>query len=101
PVRYDLRRGRESVTKDALRDRPESLWRYRELLPHEDPENAVTLGELNTPLLETPSLGEELGIPRLRVKDEGLLPTGTFKARGAAVRLTRAARRGGDTAGLP
>jgi threonine synthase len=100
-VRYDLRRVRESVTKDALRDRPETLWRYRELLPHEDPDNAVTLGELNTPLLETPSLGEELGIPKLRVKDEGLLPTGTFKARGAAVGMTRAAELGVETLALP
>jgi threonine synthase len=100
-VRYDLRRVRDSVTKDALGDRPESLWRYRELLPHEDPENAVTLGELNTPLLETASLGEELGIPKLRVKDEGLLPTGTFKARGAAVGMTRASELGVETLALP
>jgi threonine synthase len=100
-VRYDLRRVRDSVTKDALRERPETLWRYRELLPHEDPESIVTLGELNTPLLETPSLGEELGIPKLRVKDEGLLPTGTFKARGAAVGMTRAAELGVETLALP
>ena len=66
-VRYDLRRVRDSVTKDALRDRPQTIWRYRELLPYEDAANAVTLGELNTPLLETPSLGAELGIPKLRV----------------------------------
>ena len=100
-VRYDLRRVRESVTKSALRERPESLWRYRELLPHEEPDNVVTLGELNTPLLETPSLGEELGIRKLRVKDEGLLPTGTFKARGAAVGMTRASELGVETLALP
>jgi len=100
-VRYDLGRVRGSVTKDALRERPETLWRYRELLPYEDPDNVVTLGELNTPLLDTPSLGEELGIPRLRVKDEGLLPTGTFKARGAAVGMTRAAELGVETLALP
>jgi threonine synthase len=100
-VRYDLRRVRESVTKDALRDRPETLWRYRELLPHEDPAKAVTLGEPNTPLLETPSLGEKIGISKLRMKDEGLLPTGTFKARGAAVGVTRAAELGVRTLALP
>jgi threonine synthase len=100
-VRYDLRRVRDSLTKDALRDRPETLWRYRELLPHEQPDNEVTLGEQNTPLLDTPSLGEELGIPKLRVKDEGLLPTGTFKARGAAVGVTRAAELGVKTLALP
>jgi threonine synthase len=100
-VRYDLRRVRDSLTKDALRYRPETLWRYRELLPHEQPDNEVTLGEQNTPLLDTPSLGEGLGIPKLRVKDEGLLPTGTFKARGAAVGVTRAAELGVKTLALP
>ena len=100
-VRYDLGRVRDSVTKQTLRDRPETLWRYRELLPYEDAKNAVSLGELNTPLLEAPSLGEELGIPKLRVKDEGLLPTGTFKARGAAVGVTRAAELGVKTLALP
>ena len=100
-VRYDLRRVRDSLTKDALRDRQETLWRYRELLPHEEPDNEVTLGEQNTPLLDTPSLGEELGVPKLRVKDEGLLPTGTFKARGAAVGVTRAAELGVKTLALP
>ena len=100
-VRYDLRRVRDSLTKDALRDRPETLWRYRELLPHEDPGHEVTLGEQNTPLLETVSLGQKLGIPKLRVKDEGLLPTGTFKARGAAVGVTRARELGVKTLALP
>jgi threonine synthase len=100
-VRYDLRRVRDSITKDALGDRPATLWRYRELLPHEEPDNAVSLGEPNTPLLETPSLGKKVGIPKLRVKDEGLLPTGTFKARGAAVGVTRAAELGVRTLALP
>jgi threonine synthase len=100
-VRYDLRRVRDSVGKEALRDRPETLWRYRELLPFEDPDHAITFGEPNTPLLETPSLGEELGMPKLRVKDEGLLPTGTFKARGAAVGVTRAVELGVETLALP
>ncbi|MEK6207305.1 MAG: threonine synthase [Chloroflexota bacterium] len=100
-VRYDLRRVRDSLTRDALRDRPETLWRYRELLPHDDPAHAVSLGETITPLLETPSLGEEIGISKLRVKDEGLLPTGTFKARGAAVGVTRAAELGVKTLALP
>jgi threonine synthase len=100
-VRYDLRRVRDSLTKDALRDRPETLWRYRELLPHEDPGNAVSLGETNTPLLDTPSLGEKIGIARVRVKDEGLLPTGSFKARGAAVGVTRAVELGVRTLALP
>ncbi|HVD30177.1 MAG TPA: threonine synthase, partial [Methylomirabilota bacterium] len=56
-VRYDLRRVRDSFKKDTLRDRPETLWRYRELLPMSG-EKFVSLGETNTPLLDTPSLGE-------------------------------------------
>ncbi|HEV8536122.1 MAG TPA: threonine synthase [Candidatus Limnocylindria bacterium] len=100
-VRYDLRRVRESVKPDELQSRPETLWRYRELLPHQDSGTVVSLGEPNTPLLDAPSLGEEIGIPKLRVKDEGLLPTGTFKARGAAVGMTRAAELGVETLALP
>jgi threonine synthase len=100
-VRYDLRRVRDSVTKDALRERPETLWRYRELLPHEEPAHAVSLGEPNTPLLQTPKLGARIGIAKLRIKDEGLLPTGTFKARGAAIGVTRAAELAVKTLALP
>jgi threonine synthase len=99
-VRYDLRRVRESITKDALRDRPEALWRYRELLPMAT-EGRVSLGETMTPLNPAPCLGAELGVPGLLLKDEGLLPTGTFKARGAAVGVTRAAELHVQTLALP
>jgi threonine synthase len=100
-VRYDLRRVRDELGRDELGSRPRTLWRYRELLPHEDPDGVVSLGEQNTPLIETPTLGEALGVPRLRVKDEGLLPTGTFKARGAAVGVTRARELGVTALALP
>jgi threonine synthase len=100
-VRYDLGRVRNAVTREALRAREPTLWRYRELLPHEDDDDIVTLGETNTPLLDASSLGEEIGVPNLRIKDEGLLPTGTFKARGAAVGMTRAAELGVETLALP
>jgi threonine synthase len=99
-VRYDLRRVRDSITKDALRARPETLWRYRELLPMSG-EDSVSLGEPMTPLNRAPRLGAELDIPGLLIKDEGLLPTGTFKARGAAVGVTRAAELGVKTLALP
>jgi threonine synthase len=99
-VRYDLRRVRDSVTKDALRDRHETLWRYRELLPMSG-EKLVSLGEPITPLNDAECLGAEIDIPRLRIKDEGLLPTGTFKARGAAVGVTRAVDLGVDVIALP
>jgi threonine synthase len=100
-VRYDLPRVHEAMQRDALARRPATLWRYRELLPIDDPAHIVTLGEPNTPLLDAHRIGEELEIPRLRVKDEGLLPTGTFKARGAAVGVTRALELGVSTVALP
>jgi len=99
-VRYDLRRVRDSIMSEALRKRPETLWRYRELLPMSG-EDSVSLGEAMTPLNVAPRLGAELDIPGLLIKDEGLLPTGTFKARGAAVGVTRAAELGVKTLALP
>jgi len=100
-VRYDLGRIRETVRREALAGRPGTLWRYRELLPYEDPATIVSLGEPNTPVIGAPRLGERLGIAHLLIKDEGLLPTGTFKARGAAVGVTRAADLGVRTLALP
>ena len=99
-VRYDLRRVRDSVTKEALRERPETLWRYRELLPMAA-DAQVSLGEAMTPLNPAPCLGAEMDIPGLLIKDEGLLPTGTFKARGAAVGVTRALELRVRTLALP
>jgi threonine synthase len=100
-VRYDLERVHESMQREELARRPATLWRYRELLPIDDPAHIVTLGEPNTPLLDAHRIGEELDLPDLRVKDEGLLPTGTFKARGAAVGVTRALELGVSTLALP
>src|SRR5439155_22389593 len=100
PVRYDLRRVRSSVTKEALRERPKTRWRYRELLPMAS-EGHVSLGEAMTPLNAAPCLGAELDLPGLLIKDEGLLPTGTFKARGAAVGVTRALELRVGTLALP
>jgi len=100
-VRYDLERVHEAMQREMLARRPATLWRYRELLPFEDPERVVTLGEPLTPLLDARRIGDELDLPGLRVKDEGLLPTGTFKARGAAVGVTRALELGVSTIALP
>jgi threonine synthase len=99
-VRYDLGHVRGSLTKDALRDRPETLWRYRELLPMTG-DGVTSLGEAMTPLNVAERLGAQMNIPRLLIKDEGLLPTGTFKARGAAVGVTRAAELRVSTLALP
>jgi threonine synthase len=89
-ARYDLEEVRDSLSKDELASRPPDLWRYHELLPVRAPENVVTLGEGMTPLLPLPVLGRELGVANLLMKDEGLIPTGSFKARGAAVGVSRA-----------
>ncbi len=85
-ARYDV----PSVKKADLVGRSPDLWRYHELLPVRSPENVVTLGEGMTPLLPLPRYGADLGVDRLLMKDEGLIPTGTFKARGAAVGVSRA-----------
>jgi threonine synthase len=72
-----------------LSDRPTTLWRYRELLPVQETENITTLGEGCTPILD---LGEVPSAPGIRVvaKDDGVMPTGSFKARGMAVAVSRA-----------
>ncbi|MBT8484694.1 MAG: threonine synthase [Phycisphaerales bacterium] len=89
-VRYDLDRVAASVDRDAWRRRPPTMWRYRELLPHESEDDAVTLGETHTPLLRCPRLGARLGVNHLLIKDESRLPTGSFKARGMAMAVTMA-----------
>src|SRR5579884_952549 len=89
-ARYDLARARAEIRPRDESGRSTSLWRYPELLPVRDPSNMVTLGEGWTPLLSANRLGRGLGCRRLRVKDEGLNPTGSFKARGMAVAVSRA-----------
>ncbi|MFY1690398.1 threonine synthase [Plantactinospora sp. WMMB782] len=89
-ARYDLARVREAVDPTALAGRPADLWRYRELLPVAEDRHVTTFGEGWTPLLPAARYGESVGVPGLLVKDEGLVPTGSFKARGAAVGVSRA-----------
>jgi threonine synthase len=89
-ARYDLERVRAVVRREHLKDRVASLWRYRELLPLRDDAQIVTLGEGWTPLLSAQRLGGQLGCRRLLVKDEGVNPTGSFKARGMSVAVARA-----------
>src|SRR5437660_6234774 len=89
-VRYDLERVKAGVTKDALRRRAPGMYRFRELTPVDDSEERVTLGEGGTPLLELPRLAAHLGVRRLWAKDEGQNPTGSFKARGLGMAITRA-----------
>ncbi|MEP6665633.1 MAG: threonine synthase [Nocardioidaceae bacterium] len=98
-ARYDLRAVR--CTPGDIARRSPDLWRYHELLPVSAAQHIVTLGEGMTPLLPAPRLGDELGITTLLVKDDGLLPTGSFKARGAAVGVSRAKELGADRLAMP
>lgn len=88
-ARYDLARIRREVTQETIARGPASLWRYAPLLPVAQPEQAVSLGEGWTPLLQAPRLARGLGMRQLAVKDEGRNPSGTFKDRGAAVAVSR------------
>jgi threonine synthase len=100
-ARYDLAAVRSSLRPADLSRRAPDLWRYHELLPVGREQAVTTLGEGMTPLLPMARYGERIGLPRLRMKDEGLIPTGSFKARGAAVGVSRAAELGILRLGLP
>jgi threonine synthase len=100
-ARYDTGRAARTMTREALAARPGTLWRYREMLPVRDAASIVSLGEGMTPLLPLPCYGARIGVPGLLMKDEGLTPTGTFKARGAAVGVSRAAELGVRGVAMP
>ena len=93
-VRYDLPRLRREVQRADFDRRPANMWRFNELLPVLDESAVITLGEGGTPLLEATTLAREVGIRRLLVKEEGLNPTGTFKARGIAAAVSKAWEQG-------
>src|SRR6266550_3227583 len=87
-VRYDLDGVKKALSKEALARRPADLWRYRELLPVRRTRDIVSLGEVLTPLVPMPKLAAPGG--ELIVKDEGRLPTGSFKARGLVMAVSMA-----------
>jgi threonine synthase len=89
-VRYDLDRAKRELDRDRFAMRPNSLWRWLELLPIDDPADRIDLGEGGTPRLRIERIGSQLGFSQLWIKDEGQNPTGSFKARGMAVAVTRA-----------
>jgi len=95
-VRYDLPGVARALTKDVLAGRPPELWRYRELLPVVHDENIVSLGEVMTPLVRIAHYGGEVII-----KDEGRLPTGSFKARGVALAVSMAKELGVKHLAMP
>ncbi len=89
-VHYDLAGVRKALSKEALTQRPPDLWRYRELLPVRRVGDIVSLGETMTPLVRLPTLAARLGGGEIIVKDEGRLPTGSFKARGLVMAVSMA-----------
>lgn len=90
-VRYDLAGVRKALTKEKLASRPADLWRYRELLPVRETGDIVSLGEVMTPILPLPRMAGSLGVTgEILVKDEGRLPTGSFKARGLVMAVSMA-----------
>jgi threonine synthase len=97
-ARYDLKRAAATLKLAALANRPRTLWRYSEVLPDGE---EVSLGEGMTALLETLRLGAAIGVARLYVKDEGLNPTGSFKARGMSAAVTRAKQLGTKALAAP
>ncbi len=89
-VRYDLDQIRLRFPRESLSSRRADLWRYRELLPYDNPAHIISLGETMTPIISVPRFGAELGLSNLYIKDESRLPTGSFKARGMAMAITMA-----------
>ena len=100
-ARYDLDGAAKAMTPEALANRPWNLWRYAEILPLQDRANALTLGEGGTPLLPAPALGRLFGLDNLIVKDEGQNPTGSFKARGLGMAVSRAKELGATAVAIP
>jgi threonine synthase len=97
-AKYDLKKAAGSLTVKNLANRARTLWRYEEVLPEGEP---VSLGEGMTPLVAARRLGASMGLQRLYVKDEGLNPTGSFKARGMTAAVTRAKQLGAKSVAAP
>lgn len=100
-VRYDLEALGKAVSKHDLLTRLPEFWRYREFLPVRKSENVVRLGELMTPLLPARKTQQKLGCGEILIKDEGRLPTGSFKARGLALAVAMAKELGVTRMAMP
>jgi threonine synthase len=99
--RYDLERARGEFKRELLSDRAATMWRYAEMLPVQDENFRLTLGEGFTPILPLRRTGQKAGVRDLYAKDEGLNPTGSFKARGLAMAVSRAAELGVKAVAIP
>lgn len=100
-VEYDLKKVSKNWIPSDLKGRRNDLWRYHELLPVVSDDNIVSMGEGMTPLIEMNRVGYDIGINNLYMKDEGVIPTGTFKARGAAVGVSKAKELGVNELAMP
>lgn len=103
-VRYDLEALAKGVTKEDLTTRTGGFYRYREFLPVRRTENIVSLGEVETPLVDAPRLAQQHGLTdagKIIFKDEGRLPTGSFKARGLALAVSMAKELGLQHLAMP
>ena len=100
-VRYDLEKLSKSIKRESLLTRAPEFWRYRELLPVRKSENIVRLGEVMTPILLAKKLQLEWGCGEILIKDEGRLPTGSFKARGLALAVAMAKELGVSRMAMP
>lgn len=100
-VRYDLDAVKAQVDRDQLAHRPDSMWRYRELLPLDDRAEPVTLSETITPLISCPNVAQQAGVSQVMIKDESRLPTGSFKSRGMTMAVSMAKYFGVERIALP
>jgi threonine synthase len=100
-VRYDLAGVKAALSKEALSARPLDMWRWRELLPVRRAADIVSLGEAATPLVSLDKAAARIGVAELLVKDEGRLPTGSFKARGIAMAVSMAKALGVTKIAMP
>ncbi len=100
-ARYDLDAARKHFSKVDLLRRAGNMWRWFELMPVRDKNNIVTLGEGYTPLLPARALGSQFGATNLYIKEEGLNPTGSFKARGLSAAVSKAKELGVRAIGMP
>jgi len=101
-ARYDLKQARTEIDRDAIAARTSGFWKWRELLPVENDDDVVALGEIDTPLVDVPATMRACGGKgRLIVKDEGRLPTGSFKARGLALAVAMAKSFGLNRLAMP
>ena len=100
-ARYDLEKASNSLRKADLPGREATMWRYEEVLPVERAACRISMGEGFTPLLKVAALGARVGVPELYVKDEGVNPTGSFKARGLSAAISRAVELGATAVAIP